>query len=219
MRGRGQRQVPLFLLGLSVVAAATACTPAGPAPEGDPAKAEQAPQPESAVDQAERAPRQESAIDRIEQVEREIAAWRTAPDLAAARRHAEAARNLIVGPSGPGYGDSDGDGQVAGANRIGLLPGLSGGAALALPAANSCVERNLLGGDWSDPERRWAVLAEKIEAWRPDNNLFPTLPSHAQRIVGWAELALRSDGVDEARDHAGHAAIHSRVSRQALTDC
>lgn len=161
----------------------------------------------------------QSAGERLDQIAAEVSAWRGAPSLAKAKRHAEAARNLIVGPTGPGYGDADRDGKVSGANVIGLLPGLKGGAALAIPAANTCVARDLLGGTWDDPARRWAALQAKIAAWRPGKNTFPTLPSHAQRIVGWATLTLASSELKTAREHAGHADIHVDVSRTALTRC
>ncbi len=160
-----------------------------------------------------------SARVRLDQIAAEVSAWRGALDLAEAKRHAEAARNLIVGPTGPGYGDADGDGNVSGANAIGLLPGLKGIAALAIPAANTCVARDLLGGSWDDPVRRWAILEAKVAAWRPGNNTFPTLPSHAQRIVGWATLTLASSEVKRAREYAAHANIHVDVSQTALTRC
>lgn len=160
-----------------------------------------------------------SARERIEKVGAEVRAWGGAPDLAEAKRHAEAARNLIVGPAGPGYGDVDGDGAISGGNRVGLLPGMRGSAALAVPAANPCVARDLLGGSWEDPAGRWAILRAKIAAWRPGNNTFPTLPSHAQRIVGWASLALASSDLRAAREYATHAKIHVDVSQNALTRC
>ncbi len=161
----------------------------------------------------------QSARERLDQIASEVWAWRGAPSLAKAKRYAEAARNLIVGPTGPGYGDADRDGTVSGANAIGLLPGLKGGAALAIPPANLCVARDLLGGTWEDPARRWSLLQARIAAWRPNNNTFPTLPSHAQRIVGWASLTLRSSDLKTAREHAGHANIHVEVSGTALTRC
>lgn len=160
-----------------------------------------------------------TAIQRLETIAAEVSAWREAANLAAAKRHAEAVRNLIVGPAGPGYGDSDQDGVVAGASPIGLLPGRAGTAALAIPAANDCVTRDLLGGSWENPEKRWSILQGKIEAWSQSNNTFPTLPSHAQRVVGWATLALNAADLATARDYASHASIHVRVSRKALTNC
>lgn len=161
----------------------------------------------------------ETALQRIEAIQRAVTDWRNASDFASAKRHAEAARNLIVGPEGPGYGDADGDGTVAASNRVGLLPGTSGGPSLAIPAINACVTRDLLGGSWDDAERRWAILKQKIGAWRPENNTFPTLPSHAQRVVGWATLTLRADDVATAREYADHAQIHVDVMRRALSNC
>ncbi|MEO6225100.1 MAG: hypothetical protein ABIO80_04550 [Sphingomicrobium sp.] len=160
-----------------------------------------------------------SSRERLEQIAAEVSAWRGATSLEKAKRHAEATRNLIVGPTGPGYGDANRDGIVSGANGIGLLPAAKGDVALAIPAANSCVARDLLGGSWDNPARRWAVLEEKIAAWRPGKNTFPTLPSHAQRIVGWAALTLASSELKKAREYAGHADIHVQVSRTALTRC
>lgn len=174
---------------------------------------------EAAASRAPSDPIGQSARGRLDQIAAEVRAWRGAPNLAKAKRHAEAARNLIVGPTGPGYGDVDGDGRVSGANAIGLLPGLKGSAALAIPAANTCVARDLLGGSWEDPVRRWAILEAKIAAWRPGNNTFPTLPSHAQRIVGWASLTLGSSDLKRASDYGAHANIHVDVSRTALTRC
>jgi len=124
-----------------------------------------------------------------------------------------------VGSAGPGYGDADGDGTVSGANAIGLLPGMGGEAALAVPAANLCVTQDLLGGSWKDPARRWAILQAKIAAWRPGHNTFPTLPSHAQRVVGWATLALRASHAATAREYAAHAKLHVDVSLTAVKAC
>jgi hypothetical protein len=173
---------------------------------------------EAAAYRAPSRPSVQTVHERLDQIASEVWEWRRAPDLATGKRHAEAARNLIVGPTGPGYGDVDGDGRVSGANAIGLLPGLKGSAALAIPA-NACVARDLLGGSWEDPARRWALLDAKIVAWRTGNNTFPTLPSHAQRIVGWASLTLGSSDLETARGYAAHANIHVNVSRTALTRC
>jgi hypothetical protein len=90
---------------------------------------------------------------------------------------------------------------------------------LAVPAANPCVTRDLLGGSWENPARRWAILQAKIAAWRPGNNTFPTLPSHAQRIVGWATLALGSSDLATAREYAAHAKLHVDVSRTSVSHC
>ncbi len=157
--------------------------------------------------------------ERLAQIEAAILRWQAAADLDSARSAAEAARNLIVGASGPYYGDADGNGSIDGASTKGLLPGRNGEAAVASEADGICVVRDVLGGSWADPAGRWAELDAKIEAWKPANNKFPTLPSHPQRIVGWATLALRADTLSEAVDYAGHARLHSDISREALTDC
>ncbi len=164
-------------------------------------------------------PPAQSARERLNQIAAEVVAWRGASNLAEAKRHAEATRNLVVGPTGPGYGDIDRDGMVSGANAVGLLPGRKGSAALAVPAANSCAARDLLGGSWEDPAARWAIFQSKIVAWQPGNNTFPTLPSHAQRVVGWATLTLKSADLKTAREFAVHAKIHVDVSQAALTRC
>jgi hypothetical protein len=56
-----------------------------------------------------------------------------------------------------------------------------------------------------------------IDAWRPDNNTMPTLPSHPMRVVGWATFALDSDSLDEAHEYAGHAKLHVDISVRALS--
>ncbi len=156
---------------------------------------------------------------RLAEIEAAVLAWQDAADLDSARSSAEAARNLIVGPAGPYYGDADGDGSIEGASSKGLLPGRNGETAVASNADGVCVVRDVLGGSWADPAGRWAELDVKIEAWEPANNKFPTLPSHPQRVVGWATLALRAETLGEAVDYAGHARLHSDISREALTDC
>ena len=105
------------------------------------------------------------------------------------------------------------------APSIGLRPGLGGEPGLATAAAGPCVERDVLGGSWADPTARWSVLASAIEAWTPSNNTFPALPSHAQRIVGWATLTLATNELATALEYGGHAQLHIDVSKQALTDC
>lgn len=156
---------------------------------------------------------------RLAKIEAAIADWRSASTLAAAHRAAEAARNLVVGPAGPYYGDADGDGRIAGQGEAGLLPGLRGEPGLAQPPGNACILRDVLGGDWSDPGERWAVLERAIGSWSETRNPFPTLPSHPQRIVGWASLTLDTRDLAKAREFAGHAKIHSDVSRRALETC
>lgn len=145
--------------------------------------------------------------------------WRTATDLTTARRAAEEARNLIVGPKGPLYGDADRDGTVAGASEIGLLPGLAGEAGLATAAAGVCVERDVLGGSWADPADRWAKLDAAIAAWTRSNNTFPAFPSHPQRVIGWATLTLAAPDLATAQEYGGHASLHADISLRALTGC
>ncbi len=71
---------------------------------------------------------------RLAEIDGAVRRWRRAPDLRVAHAAAEEARNLVVGPAGPYYGDADRDGAVAGASSIGLLPGLAGEAGLAQAA-------------------------------------------------------------------------------------
>lgn len=164
-------------------------------------------------------PHRAALAERLAAIDRAVSAWQAASDLPAARRAAEEARNLVVGADGPSYGDADGDGTVRGAVAAGLLPGLTGVAGLAAEEDGACVERDVLGGPWADPAARWAELDARIAAWTPTNNTFPTLPSHPQRVVGWATLALRARSVEEAVEYAGHARLHVDVSARALTDC
>ncbi len=164
-------------------------------------------------------PRRESLGERVKAIDSAVGRWRTAGDLAAARRAAEEALNLIVGPAGPMYGDADRDGVIAGERASGLLPGAGGEPGLASGSSSACVKRDVLGGGWSDPAGRWAIVNRAIAKWRPGNNTFPSLPSHPQRIVGWATLTLATDSPATAREFGGHAQIHADVSRRALTGC
>lgn len=162
--------------------------------------------------------------ERLTVVQAHVEEWRTAGTLTDARRAAEAAANHIVGPTGPGFGDRDGDGTVRGPGDAGVLPGSEGwplGFAVeaARDGAPECVVRDVLGGSWEDAPARWNALAVAIDTWTEERNTFPSLPSHAQRVVGWAALALEADTLQEARDHAGHAALHAGISLRAVTDC
>ncbi|MFW2340147.1 MAG: hypothetical protein ACN4GK_08880 [Acidimicrobiia bacterium] len=159
-------------------------------------------------------------FDRLIEIDEAVAAWRSAPTIEEAHVNAETAANLVVGPNGPGYGDRNGDGTVGGENDGGVLPGLDG-TPIGLagpPAANDCIERDVLGGSWVDPDRRWDIMLDAIDAWRPNNNTMPSLPSHPMRIVGWATFTLASDSVDEAHEYAGHAKLHVDWSLRAI-DC
>lgn len=158
-------------------------------------------------------------VARIDAIEAAVTRWRSAAGLDAVRAAAEEARNLVVGPAGPSYGDADGDGVIAGQAATGLLPGLHGEPGLAGPGSGACVVHDVLGGDWSDPAARWDTLAEAIAAWLPSNNTFPALPSHPQRIVGWATLALQADDLATALEYGGHAQLHADISLRAVTAC
>jgi len=161
-----------------------------------------------------------AVIERLDAIDLEVASWRSATDLVEAHAAAEAARNLVVGPAGPGYGDADGDGTVGGASSIGLLPGLAGEPGLVVGGSDAaCIASDVLGGSWADAADRWATLQSAIDAWSPSNNTFPTLPSHPQRLVGWATLALATDDLSTALEYGGHAALHSGITRRAMTSC
>ena len=157
----------------------------------------------------------------VEEIAGEVDAWATSDTLAQARAHAEAAANLIVGPGGPGYGDRDGDGTIAGRVDEGLLPARSGdsrGIVLDTLDGARCVRADVLGGEWDDPSARWARLLVAIRSWSPTDNTFPALPSHPMRVVGWATLAEDAP-LAPAIEYAGHADIHVDVTRDALDRC
>ncbi len=159
-----------------------------------------------------------AVAERLDAIDRAVTSWRDAATIDQAHAFAEVAANLVVGPEGPGYGDRDGDGEIGGAVDVGLLPGLDGsppGLASAM-TGNRCVARDVLGGSWGDPRSRWQAMIGAVDAWRPDDNTMPTLPSHPMRIVGWATFTLASSSLEDARAYAGHAALHVRVSRDAL---
>ncbi len=156
---------------------------------------------------------------RLALIDNAIGRWRRAANLAEAKAAAEEARNLIVGAAGPYYGDADRDGVIRGASKSGLLPGLRGEEALARRKDGACVVRDILGGSWNEPSKRWAVLDSAIKSWTPSRNTFPTLPSHPQRIVGWATLALSTNSLDTAKAYGGHALLHIEVSSEAFAQC
>jgi len=162
--------------------------------------------------------------ERLDAINVAVTQWRSAETLAEAKAGAEAARNFVVGPTGPGYGDVDGDGTIRGENEEGLLPGLTLEGLAQLSSVASCAEADVLGGSWSDPAARWATAQDAYDAWTPSTNTMPTLPSHPQRIVGWATFTLALDGaatdsLADAREYAGHAQLHVDVSRAALEPC
>lgn len=156
---------------------------------------------------------------RVNAIDAAIADWRGARTMAAAKAGAEKARNLITGPNGPGYGDLDRDGEIAGKVDVGLLPGLAGQSGLASDHPNPCMQKDVLGGDFSDAAARWATMDRATSDWRATNNTFPALPSHPQRIVGWATLALTRANLAQAREYAGHAQLHADKTRLAVAGC
>lgn len=156
---------------------------------------------------------------RLMAVDRAVTRWQTASNLRTAREAAEEARNLIVGSSGPLYGDADKNGQIAGKRGVGVLPGLKGEASLASTNDNACVIADILGGSWREPAKRWSQFQSALSGWTNTRNTFPSLPSHAQRVVGWASLTLKSDSLVEAREYAEHARLHVDISVRAVTSC
>lgn len=156
---------------------------------------------------------------RLALIENAVGRWRRAANLTEAKSAAEEARNLVVGEAGPYFGDADRDGVTRGASKSGLLPGLRGEEALARPEDGDCVVRDILGGSWNEPSKRWAVLDTAIKSWSPSRNTFPMLPSHPQRIVGWATLALSTDSLAMAKEYGGHAQLHINVSSNSLAQC
>lgn len=85
-------------------------------------------------------------------------------------------------------------------------------------ATVGCVERDVLGGAWTDPVARWDEMLSAIDRWCPDRNTMPSLASHPMRIVGWATFSMESESLIEIRAFAGHANIHIDISLRAL-DC
>ena len=158
-------------------------------------------------------------VARVDAIDAAIAEWRGARTLPAAKAGAEKASNLVTGPAGPAYGDVDGDGTIGGKVDAGLLPGLGGEAGLASARPNLCVIADVLGGDFSQAAARWATMDRAIANWRADNNTFPSLPSHPQRIVGWATLTLQRSNLAQAKNYAGHAQLHADKTRAAITQC
>ena len=166
--------------------------------------------------------------ERLLVIDVHVSVWAAAETIEEAKAAAEAAANHVVGPDGPGYGDRDGDGEVRGPRDAGILPGVDGtpaGFALeafeSLPADDPvavCLEETVLGGSWDDPAGRWALMEEAIAEWTPSFNTMPGLPSHPQRVVGWATFTIESDSLAEAHEYAGHAGLHVGASQRAI-DC
>lgn len=161
----------------------------------------------------------DSLTNRLMALDSAVSRWQGATDLTSAYEAAEEARNLVVGPAGPYYADSDGDRRISGASSIGILPGLKGEAGLASLKDGPCIVADVLGGSWRKPADRWATLETAISRWTPARNTFPNLPSHVQRVVGWASLALNAKNVTDAREYAHHARLHVDVAIKAVTQC
>ena len=161
----------------------------------------------------------ETLGSRLALLNQAVTRWQQAPTLRVAHEAAEEARNLVVGANGPFYGDADRDGKIGGANLMGVLPGLRGEAGLAKPNMNSCIDADVLGGRWSEPAVRWSQLQRAIASWTPAKNTFPSLPSHPQRVVGWASLTLNSKRLADAHEYARHAQLHVDISLRALHNC
>lgn len=156
---------------------------------------------------------------RLVAVDRAVLRWQSASTLRIAHEAAEEARNLIVGPSGPLYGDANKDGLIAGKSVVGVLPGLKGEASLASPNDNACVVADILDGSWREPAKRWFQFQSALSSWTIRRNTFPSLPSHTQRVVGWASLTLKSTSLVEAREYAKHARLHVDIGVRAINSC
>lgn len=157
---------------------------------------------------------QRTALVRADAIVAAVGDWARASTLSDAQAAAARARGLITGPDVSAFPAS----ATAAPASVGLLPADDGTPGLASTLATGCVERDVLGGSWAQPRARWGALAARIRAWRPDNNTFPQLPSHAQRVVGWATLTLGAESLAEATEYSGHAAGHARVVRDSLRD-
>lgn len=161
-----------------------------------------------------------AAAQRVDAISAAVSRWEAAADLPAAHAAAEEARNLVTGPHTLAAGDIDHNGTIDGAATTGLLPGDDGSTGLATPLAEcALVEQNVLGGPWTDPAGRWAAVAAATAGWTSSNNTFPSLPSHPQRIVGWATLALSATALATAHEYVGHARLHVTVTQDALAAC
>jgi hypothetical protein len=159
-------------------------------------------------------------VERIDDIEAAVKLWQDASTIADAHAAAEQARNLVVGPNGPDYGDADGNGGIDGNSQIGILPGLSGEVGLAQsPPVNACVTADVLGGAWDDPQARWGEALTAVDDWSTSNNTFPSLASHLQRVYGWASLTLATQDLAEAHEYSSHAQLHVDVTRTAVEDC
>lgn len=154
-------------------------------------------------------------LERVEQVQQQVDLWRDASTLDAAQAAAAQARLLITGPDVAGLASPAG---IRSDVDQGLLPDDDDGPGLASSVAD-CAGPDLLGGSWDDQAQRWKILRTAIDEWGPDNNTFPALPSHPQRVVGWATLTLGTTSLDQAHEYSGHAQLHVDAARDALADC
>ncbi len=154
-------------------------------------------------------------LERVEQVQQQVDLWRDASTLDGAQAAAAQARLLITGPDVAGLASPAG---IRADVDEGLLPDDSDGPGLASSVAD-CAGPDLLGGSWDDQAQRWTILRTAIDEWGPDNNTFPSLPSHPQRVVGWATLTLGTTSLDRAHEYSGHAQLHVDAARDALADC
>ncbi len=204
----------LVSLGLMACGSPEPTTPyLAPSGLAQPAPAEPQPQPQP------QQPSTESLTNRLEALDRAVARWQGASTLRTAHEAAEEARNLVVGSSGPFYGDANGDGRISGASTLVILPGLKGERSLARRDDNACVVADVLGGSWREPAKRWSELQNAIARWTATANTFPSLPSHPQRVVGWASLTLSSASLAEAQEYARHAQLHVDISVRAVKNC
>lgn len=160
------------------------------------------------------------AQDRVDDIGAAVARWEDATTLPEAKAAAEEARSLISGADTFGAGDLDDDGSTEGTADVGLLPSDTGEPGLATSLADCPpIERDILGGPWTDAGDRWATLETAIDEWTSSNNTFPSLPSHPQRIIGWATLTQQTTDVATAHEYSGHARLHVTVTQDALTAC
>ena len=156
-----------------------------------------------------------AVLERIEQVQQQVDLWRDASTIDDAQAAAAEARLLVTGPGVAGLEPPAGTPADV---TEGLLPDDSDRPGLA-SAVKDCAGPDLLGGSWDDQEQRWQILRTAIDEWAPDNNTFPSLPSHPQRVVGWATLTLGTSDLDLAQEYSGHAQLHVDAARDALADC
>lgn len=155
---------------------------------------------------------------RLDELQSQVNVWADGDDFATVRASSGRVLALVTGIGSPRVGGAGAGGTETGALSQGLLPGEDGTASIA-EALENCAGPDLFGGSWENPAERWATFDEVFARWSPTDNTFPTLPSHAQRIVGWAMLAAESDDLDDALTYASHAQIHVDAVRDAVRVC